>query len=104
MSDITRPPPSDVNHHVAQGPQKPIASKLGAKGSKKKPGADKANTEIQPPELMRFQECARDASVCVKTIERWVAAGFLTEWRPHPDSRTRRITRLVWKAFKKRFR
>jgi hypothetical protein len=58
----------------------------------------------EPPELMRFADCARDGSVCVKTITRWVKAGLLTEWRPRPESRTRRIKRHVWIAFKQRFK
>ena len=55
-------------------------------------------------ELMRFKECASDGSVSVKTIERWVGKGYLSEWRPHPKSRTRRIKRPVWEAFKHRQR
>ena len=54
------------------------------------------------PNLMRFRECAQDGGVCVKTIARWVERGLLTEWRPHPKSRTRRIKRAVWEAFKHR--
>jgi hypothetical protein len=51
---------------------------------------------------MPFKECANDGSVHVKTISRWVKLGYLTEWRPHPKSRTRRIKREVWDAFKQR--
>jgi hypothetical protein len=58
----------------------------------------------QVADLMRFKACALDASVNVKTITRWVQKGFLTEWRPYPNSRTRRIKREVWLAFKQRFR
>jgi hypothetical protein len=54
------------------------------------------------PDLMTFKECANDASVHVKTISRWVKLGYLSEWRPHPKSRTRRIKREVWVAFKQR--
>ena len=57
-----------------------------------------------PADLMKFKECAKDASASVKTVERWVADGYLTEWRPHPKSRTRRIARQVWEAFKQRFK
>lgn len=64
----------------------------------------KPPVDPQPPAMMRFKECAQDGNVCVKTIVRWVDAGFLTEWRPHPKSRTRRIQRAVWEAFKKRNR
>lgn len=64
------------------------------------------NRNVKPatelPELMRFKECARDGNISVKTITRWVYKGFLTEWRPHPKSRTRRIKRSVWEAFKHR--
>jgi hypothetical protein len=67
--------------------------------TKKENGSEK----VELPELLRFADCARDANVHVKTITRWVAAGLITEWRPHPESRTRRIKREVWKAFMQRF-
>jgi hypothetical protein len=54
--------------------------------------------------LMMFKSCAQDGSVHVKTIARWVKRGYLTEWRPHPKSRTRRIKREVWEAFKQRWK
>jgi hypothetical protein len=62
----------------------------------------KVCTYVEPAHLMRFQECAHDGGVSVKTIGRWVEKGLLTEWRPHPKSRTRRIIRQVWDAFKQR--
>ncbi len=56
------------------------------------------------PDLMRFKECASDANVNVKTITRWIKRGFLSEWRPHPGSQTKRIKREVWMAFKSHHR
>jgi hypothetical protein len=56
------------------------------------------------PDMMKFKQCADDANVCVKTITRWVKAELLAEWRPHPQSRTRRIKRHVWIAFKQRLK
>ena len=66
--------------------------------------AGKTSTSKSDPEMMRFKECAHDANCCVKTITRWVDKGFITEWRPYPGSRTRRIRRHVWAAFKQRHR
>lgn len=70
-------------------------------GSKSDPNG---SVDGEPHDLMRFADCARDADVCVKTITRWVKAELLAEWRPYPESRTRRIKRHVWNAFKQRFK
>jgi hypothetical protein len=69
-------------------------------GSHKEPAA----TINTLPELMRINDCARDASVCTKTIRRWIDADLLSVWKPHPRSRTMRIKRFAWEAFKQRQR
>ena len=84
----------------------PPANATKLKEAKYAGGAEKTTkrrTYVEPSHLMRFHECAHDGGVSVKTIGRWVEKGLLTEWRPHPKSRTRRIIRQVWDAFKQRF-
>jgi hypothetical protein len=86
---------NDSTRNAAEANRKPLApKKAGASAKKAAPRAD--------ADLMPFKECANDGSVHVKTISRWVKLGYLTEWRPHPKSRTRRIKREVWDAFKQR--
>lgn len=58
--------------------------------------------QSKEPDLMTFQQCAADGNVCPKTITRWVKKQLLAEWRPHEKSRTRRIPRSAWEAFKYR--
>ena len=95
--------PANCYHNKGTDKKSPRAPKGGrpeSAAATEKSSAPKS----QLPELMRFKECADDGNVCVKTITRWIKQGFLTEWRPHPGSRTRRIKRAVWEAFKQRSR
>ena len=66
--------------------------------------ADGSKTPVEAnalPDLMRIKDCAFDGSTSTKTIRRWIDDELLPVWRPYPESRTIRVKRSVWEAFKR---
>ena len=89
---------------IAGAKRKMAGAANKAREPKAVPAPKKVASASTEAGLMTFKACAQDGSVHVKTIARWVQRGYLTEWRPHPQSRTRRIKREVWEAFKQRWK